>query len=455
MGSFLPADSGALKQWTESTVEDALTKNMYFKTLNAVMKAQKHFISCTTDLQYKPHTNRLIDKKTRKVNACFSDNTGPENLRGCIPASPATNGKETVCYLYRWADRGIVISHHIEEPWGWQQLASFDAVPADIIKSSYLSRRYSLGDEQYDLLTDPASLARGPSAEFITDPTTPGMFSIPVCNTPYNWNGHTNGYSYWDDMNPWSARKSLPCYCGVLGNETQSVWSSMRLDVSEKRGEYLTMLCPRQISDKIENRLERWIAKCRLRVSKILLTHHQRFDHFCDIVIDEIEARGIISADEFYPELTHVIMCKARGSRNKTCKKYSHTPMDMAWLEAEALREKNRRKGSNGMAEIEQSQREFDAEDEEALRELETKEGMDVTIEQLELEEPVEPKSSSSSRLPKPTEAALVKPYAHMGKERPKPTPVTASASETPTVPATTTVTKAYKNHKDYKLDDF
>ncbi|KAF8539870.1 hypothetical protein BDD12DRAFT_909774 [Trichophaea hybrida] len=342
MGSFLPANRGSLHQWTDSSIEDAMTKNMYFKTLNAAMRSQKHFISCTPHLLKKVSKHKIVDKQAVSVPTCLADNTGPENLRACIPISP-TIRNETVCYLYRWADRGMAPSHHVEEPWGWEQLQNFDASVEDIIISSFLTHRHTFageGDAFESLFTAP-TLSWGPTAEFITDPTTPGMFSIPVCNTPYNWNGPTHGYSYSDDTNLWSSRKSLPCYCGSLGNETQSVWAAMRLDISGKRREYMTMLCPRQIDNKIKNKLERYVAKCRLRIKKKGGINFMRQDHLCDVLIDELEARGIEEIGQVTKEQTKVLLCKVHQKSGGVCGKYRNTPISEAWREAEELRVRN------------------------------------------------------------------------------------------------------------------
>lgn len=347
MGSFLPADGGSLHQWTDASIEDALTKNMYFKTLNAVMRSQKHFISCTPHLLRKVNKHMIVDKQAANVSTCLADNTGPQHLRACIPAS-GTVEKELVCYLYRWADRGMAIRHHVEEPWGCEKLASLDTTPADIIKSSFLTQRHTPAEAAVDELPTVQSLAWGPGADFITDPTTPGLFSLPVCSTPYNWNGPTNGYTYSDDLNPWSARKSLPCYCGALGNETQRVWAAMRLGTAGKRREYLTMLCPRQIENKIKNPLERYLALCGLGVTRNALgVHLMEPDKLCAVLRDELESRGVAAIEQLTKEQTSVLLCKVHQKADRKCSRFRKTPISEVWVEAEVLVKDKARKAKS------------------------------------------------------------------------------------------------------------
>lgn len=433
MGSFLPADRGSLHQWTDSSIEDAMTKNMYFKTLNAAMRSQKHFISCTTDLLRKVSKHKIVDKQAVSVPACLADNTGPEHLRACIPVSPTVRN-ETVCYLYRWVDRGMAPSHHVEEPWGWEQLQNFDASVEDIIKSSFLTHRHTYGGESdaFDSLSSAPSLSWGPSAEFITDPTTPGMFSIPVCNTPYNWNGPTHGYSYNDDTNLWSSRKSLPCYCGSLGNETQMVWAAMRLDISGKRREYMTMLCPRQIDNKIKNPLERYVAKCRLGIKKKAGINFMKQDHLCDVLIDELEARGIEEIGQVSKEETEVLMCKVHQKSGGKCSKYRDTPISEAWREAEELRARN------DPGEVEEEV-EGECEEVGGFEEAVNAEAADAEKSQsTDTQESPEPEAAHAAESITPTAAkepgvdyrALIKPAPRGGKP---------PARKPPPIPATTT----------------
>jgi hypothetical protein len=339
MGSFLPADRGSLHAWTDSAVEDTLTRNMYYKTLNAALRSQKHYISCTPELLEKRDKNKLVDKHSKAVKTCLADNTGSEHLRACIPSLSAGPDSgptpERVCYLYRWNDRGGAPAHHNEEPWGLGKLSDMEISTEDIIRSSVLANRHGFGSDQgLEVLRDTALLAWGPTAEFISDPSTPGMFSLPVCNTPYNWNGQTNGYTIHDDTNPWSARKSMPCYCGSLGNETQQVWSAMRLDISKMKGEYLRMLCPRQIGKKIKSPLERWIARCRLGIRKKGIVHLIGKELLCDVVISQLKKRGITEIGQLSEEESTGLICKIRQTAEAKCKRFRKTPIANVWQEA-------------------------------------------------------------------------------------------------------------------------
>jgi len=354
MGSYLPVDKGTLANWTDATIEDSVTKNMYYKTLDSALRSQKHWIQCTTHLLRKQHINSILHKKVKEVPVCVADNTGPEHLRTCIPvASGPEEGKEMVCYMYRWADRGLATAHHIEDPWGWQKYQAFDLSVQDITTSSFLTRLYRLypdststpsEDPGFPLLNT-RTIAFGPGSQFVTDPGNPGMFSIPVCVSPYNWNGHTNGYSVLDDVNVNSAKKSLPCYCGPLGAETSAIWSALRLDVSGKRKEYLTHLCPRQIAAKMTNPLERYIAKCRLGIKKIGALHYEKKDHLCDVVLYELVKHGIQDIHQLTDQQVVVAMCKIKQGWHKRldpkwtkkCGKFIKTPVSNMWDEAEAM----------------------------------------------------------------------------------------------------------------------
>jgi hypothetical protein len=363
MGSYLPADRGSLHDWTDATVEDMLTKNMFFRTLNGALQSQKHFISCTPDLVRKVrNTNLIIDPFQVSVKTCVADNTGPDHLRQCIPATASE--PEMVCYMYRWADRGVAASHHVENPYGWEKYSSYDLTVQDIIQSSWLTRRAGLSSKDTAMqLFNVQTLAWGPTSAFVTDPSTPGMFRVPVCVSPYNWNGHTTGYSWTDDISLYSAKKSLPCYCGAMGNETQAVWSAMRLDISGRRGEYLTMLCPRQIAYKIKNPLERYVAKCRLGIKKVGKIHHQHTDHLCDVVIHELKQRGVEKIEDVTDEQTFVAMCKIKQGWSKIfrseCWRWNHTPFSRVWDEAEILRKEGEGK-AKGLLEKAETKRQED-----------------------------------------------------------------------------------------------
>lgn len=341
MGSFLPADRESLGKWTDSTVESALTKNLFLRTLNMSWKTQRIFIMCTGDFVNKKHPNTLKNDKGRKVAYSDHDNSGPQHLKAHV-------GDE-VCYMYRWNDRGFWPGHHVEDPYGWDTFRGepWNLKVSDIITSSVLASRRPASD--LEMLASSSRLAIGPNAEFIADPTTPGMFNLPVCHTHWNWNGPTEGVSIFKtDLNAFSGHKIMPCYCGPLGADTKSIWEQLRLDTSGARRHYLLDSCPRQISAKIDNPLERYVAYCRLGIHRKLGVRKWGEDKFCDVVIAELEKHGVKDVQsDMNDEQILGFLCKIERSKvHPDCWRFRKTPMDKVWEEAQALGnlDKRRRK---------------------------------------------------------------------------------------------------------------
>lgn len=304
MGSFLPADRNALGKWTASTLESTLTKSLFLKTVNLAWKTQRVYITCTSHLISKPNTNTISLKSAAAENFCENDNTGPQNMKACI--------QNHVCYLYKWNDRGFPIAHHNEAPFGLETLRAdpWNVVPRDIITSSFLSAQTGLSD--LSLLGNTSTLAYGPGPEFLTQPTTPGLFTIPICNTPKSWAGPVDGYNMFaSDANTHSAWKSLPCYCGALGADTRRIWEALHLDSASPaaRHEYIRHLCPRQINAKLKDPLERYIALCRLGVKRRSGLIRTGQDGLCEMVISVLEHRKIGSVEEIDVEVKKGLMC--------------------------------------------------------------------------------------------------------------------------------------------------
>jgi hypothetical protein len=331
MGTFLPVDSSVLSQWTSATVEDTLTQNMYSKTLNAALRVQKHFISCTPDFRFKDQRDSFSITGAAAAN-CYADNTGPQHMKACI------NGE--VCYFYRWADRGLPNAHHVEEPVGLNRMASNAVTIGDIIESSvktYDSNSAQDGEVAVYDTSGFRTVMTGPTADHLTNSSAIGMFSLPVCHTPYNWNGPTDGYQNSNDNDMYNSRKSLPCYCGPLGRDTSSIWGAMRLESSTGIEEYKNFLCPRLIKTKILNRLERNIARCRLGIShgwNGLGMQGKEPDHLCPVFLSEIDARGYSSIDQIPKKVQDILVCKIKNDKSKGCKPYLKTPIADAWKEA-------------------------------------------------------------------------------------------------------------------------
>ncbi|KAI5818017.1 hypothetical protein BZA77DRAFT_308164 [Pyronema omphalodes] len=219
-------------------------------------------------------------------------------------------------------------------------MASNAITIGDIIESSVKTADSNAAQDGEVALYDTSgfrTVMNGPTADHLTNSSTTGMFSIPVCHTPYNWNGPTDGYQNKNDDDPFSSRKSLPCYCGPLGRDTSSVWGAMRLESSTGIEEYQNFLCPRLIKTKILNRLERNIARCRIGIShgwKGLGFQGKVPDHLCPLFLSEIDARGYTSIDQIPQKVQDILVCKIKHDKSKGCKPYIKTPIADAWKEA-------------------------------------------------------------------------------------------------------------------------
>lgn len=317
-----------------------MTKNIFYKALNAALNSQEIYISCTTDLQdtnisfKNPLKIPNPDKHNRPVNECDQDNTGPKSRKACI--GPA------VCYLYRWNDRGIIMSHTVEDPFGFEALSAepWKLKASDIIISSFYSHILGLRDVQ--LASNLSVLNAGPTVEQAADPSVPGMFTLPVCLSTYNWNSQTSKEGLLNDLNPFSTRKALPCYCGPLGADTVAVWRSMGITGTAATQQYAKVICPAQILVKIKDWLERYVAYCRLGIRRgsILKGVKMGKDGLCELVVSELESKGVKSTLQLEPEHREAFKCKIQGNRKSPkCKPYLDTGISRVWDEtSEAIK---------------------------------------------------------------------------------------------------------------------
>lgn len=311
-----------------------MTKNIFYKTLNTALNSQKIYVSCTTDLQNRkdgfrnPFKIPEPEKHNQSVDECTNDNTGPQNRKACI-------GK-AVCYLYRWNDRGIIMTHTVEDPFGFESL---NAEPwrlnaSDIITSSFYSHLFDLRDVQ--LASNLSVLNSGPTVEQAADPSVPGMFTLPVCLTTYNWNSQTDKKGLIDDLDPFSTRKALPCHCGPLGADTAKVWHAMGITGTAATQRYAKVFCPNQIGTKIKDWLERYVAYCRLGIRRgsVLKNIKMGRDGLCDLVISELEGKGVVSTLQLEPEHRDAFKCKIKGNKkDPKCKPYLEGPISKVWDE--------------------------------------------------------------------------------------------------------------------------
>lgn len=296
-----------------------------YKALNAALKSQKVYISCTQDLRHIPEKGA----EGISITDCAQDNTGPQNLKACI--------HNAVCYMYRWNDRTLIMGHHNEQPFGFEQLGDYpwNIDASDIIRSSFFSKIYGL--EGAELASNLSFTSSGPTADTAASPAFPGVFTVPVCLTPHNWNTQTKDYWVGNDINPWAPVKALPCYCGDLGAETSQVWREVGFTQSGALDTYVTKNCPRQIKARIADWLERYVALCRLNIRKSGSQIKKGQDKFCNVVIAELEKRQISSTTELEPEVRHSIKCKVKRKKRGRCAPFYRTPISAAWEETEPL----------------------------------------------------------------------------------------------------------------------
>jgi len=236
------------------------------------------------------------------TQSCKQDNTGPQNLKACVPytsSEAATHGignghdgGELACYMYKWAARGKSSRHHNEAPFGSEEWEEWGVSSADIITSSV--RSYLLELESYEIV-DPLGAGTLQTAGAIGQADTPGVFTVPVCISRHNLNAPIESFTFLSELNPFSPSKHLPCDCGYWGEDTEKVWRDAGLWDAEPEHYRLT-LCPRQTNSHTNDRLEKWVAECRLGTKKFGYRRRFGTDPRCGVVtwlLSELKRRGI------------------------------------------------------------------------------------------------------------------------------------------------------------------
>ncbi|KAG0137830.1 hypothetical protein HOY82DRAFT_666764 [Tuber indicum] len=334
-GHYLPANDHIIKSFAASDVEKQITKNVFFKTLNAALMAQQIYITCTADLRTRK--NPGDGKGGDQAQSCKRDNTGPQSLKACVPYTAdeaATHGignsqdaGELACYMYKWTARGRAARHHNEVPFGSQEWEEWGVSSADIITSSV--RAHLLGLEPYEL-ADPLGAGTLDGAKSIAQPDTPGVFTIPVCVSRHNSNAPIDSFTIVSELNPYSSSKHLPCDCGYWGEDTEGVWRDAGL-WDQNPEHYRIGLCPRQIGSHTDDQLQKWVAGCRLGTKESGLIRRFGRDSRCGVVtwlLHELKIRGV-PADLPEP-LRLAIWCRvSKGwwSRLNECKDFTaNTP---------------------------------------------------------------------------------------------------------------------------------
>lgn len=116
------------------------------------------------------------------------------------------------------------------------------------------------------------------------------------------------------DMNPWCHKKRLPCNCGPWGNETEYVMRTARLWDNGYINEYRGRRCPLQIDQIIDDKFDRWVARCRIDKNPNAL---------CGPVIEALQEMGNPSRYEMSASFEIQLMCMAGILSSRKC---SNTP---------------------------------------------------------------------------------------------------------------------------------
>lgn len=273
------------------------------KTLNAALNSQQVYITCTRDYRHTSTSYQPSVESKPPASSCKRDNSGPQDFKACV------NGY--VCYLYKWNNRGWAPSWRNEKIFGSDFI---DEEPwsvniTDIITSSvsaYFDGVRGYGDKDISAFGRGifSSMSNDRNMESLWDPATPGMFTVPVCFSRYNWATVIDGYRFPQngifDTQPRNSIKNLPCNCGPWGRDTEAVWKEVGLwnaDMGKDRryfDDYTASRCGYQIYDKIKDPVERYVAFCRVHIHGRMKDRIRYVgqDWQCNIVIYVLERMG-------------------------------------------------------------------------------------------------------------------------------------------------------------------
>lgn len=311
------------------------------KALNQALRSQRNYITCTKDytITRKPHRPvSLLVKNFKPASSCQRDNNGPHDFKACVDGY--------VCYMYHWNDRGNQISWHIERPFGRAILEEqdWDIDIKDIITSSVRGHLLGTSENAHTILQE-ITAASDPTFSLTSikkalDPSTPGLFNIPVCISDHNWatvvDGHHPPGKWVHNLDMTNTIKSLPCNCGLWGNDTKRVWQDLALWSPNKNFKSMTCInCNWQIFYRIKEPLEMYVAACRLefKLPQLAFPFAKAGKHSeCDTITRLIDASGSTPKQftENYPEIYRALVCWLRivpGHRSKFCSKYQQLTM--------------------------------------------------------------------------------------------------------------------------------
>lgn len=302
------------------------------KTLNVAINSQSVYITCSKDYRQTSKTWEPSVEDKVPAPTCKKDNSGPQDFKACVDGY--------CCYLYKWNSRGWAPSWRNEKIFGSEVIDEepWNVDVTDIIKSSVGSYTHDLrGKAPSTALATGIfnSLGKDHAVESLWDAATPGIFTVPVCFSKYNWATVIDGYRFPQngifDTQPRNSIKNMPCNCGPWGRDTKQLWKEVGIwDIDSKDRKYFKDYtagkCGYQIYDKIKDPVERYVAYCRVNVHTDLNSkiRHAGKHWQCDIIIDAIERFGYPSVHEMDPEVYQAIYCKVAfmGSSRKKCRGY-------------------------------------------------------------------------------------------------------------------------------------
>ncbi|KAH0609857.1 uncharacterized protein H6S33_012403 [Morchella sextelata] len=334
-GNFLPDRSGDAQLWRDIGAETGLTRGLMLKTLNAAINSQAVYITCSKDYRrtatdYRP----TVEKQKAGAANCKKDNSGPKDFKACVEGY--------CCYIYKWNNRGWAPSWRNDKLFGADVIDDepWNVKITDIITSSVQAYIHGIREitPTYSLTAGIFRSLRSDNVGSLWDPTTPGMFTVPVCFSTHNWATVIDGYRFpingHIDAQPRNSVKNLPCNCGPWGKDTEQVWKEVglwNLDPNDRWfNDYTTSKCGYQIYDKIEDPLEKYVAYCRVKVGT---TWNFRIrsagEHWnCPMVLNAIKKLGypdVMDMKENDPDVYQALWCHAihPGSSRKECKNYN------------------------------------------------------------------------------------------------------------------------------------
>lgn len=161
-----------------------------------------------------------------------------------------------------------------------------------------------------------------PSPDDLANPSTAGVFNVPVCISRHNWNNGIRNFNNLDKLSSLTSKKNLPCSCGFWGDETEQVWKD--IGIWDSHSYYRKELCPAQAKTHMKDPLEKYVNECRLDTRRSGLIHKIGKDGICDVVtatLEQLRSRGF--DEELPPYVRDLIWCRVENGlfRDSTCKK--------------------------------------------------------------------------------------------------------------------------------------